>query len=207
GEELPPLPEIRGRAWSSRWTGLQRLSDLERARAICVLAAEAHPPSARDGEVLLRRIAAVEKHVATTRALAESTRLMRAQRWSEALDALAAAGEADLHVLNQRGALLLRLDRFEEADAIAERIAATASPVAEELRARYPALATQHRLRCANRLIRAGDLDAARKVLEGCAATDDQSLLDVTYALSFCRAMKAYRLHESGSDGAAVDEL
>ncbi len=210
GEELPALPDIRQGEWSRRWSALRSTAGLDRARAICALASEVHPPSARDAEVLLRRIAAVEKQVVLVRALAESARLMRAQRWQEALDALSAAGEAgqaDPRFLQQKASLLLCLEQFAEADEIAARLAASASPVAAEFRGRYPALSAHYRLRCANRLIRAGDLDTAHGILEGCPTADDESLLDVTYARSFCRAMLAYRLRKDGKSDAAVTGL
>ena len=170
---------------------------LERARRLATLAGELSEPSRRDAAALLAKIAGLEGQIAVTRALGESGRLMQAGKWAEALAALAAAGDADPRVSGQRALLLLKLERFAEADAMAEQAGGG------ELAARYPELACKARIAAASRLLRDKDTRAATAVLAGARAPDPAATLELSYCRAFALAIDGYRSLEAGApDGA-----
>src|SRR5205823_5322415 len=140
--------------------------------------AELHEGSKRDVDALLRKIDALAAQLALSAALAESVKLAEQGKVAEALAALDRAGEvaqADPRAGRQRVLLLLRLERFDEADAVVARLEASGDSRARETVERYPELRFRFQLSLANRLIRSGkpprELLAAMK-----PATPEQAL-------------------------------
>ena len=106
-------------------------SDLERARRLAQLAVSTHEPSRRKAEQVLRKAEALEQQAALAEVLARSGTLLRQGNFAEALAALDGAGEAEPRVVRQRALLLLKLERFAEAEAAAETLRPSMSPVAQ----------------------------------------------------------------------------
>jgi tetratricopeptide (TPR) repeat protein len=196
-----PAPAIAA-PWGKRLAAIRAEPDgLRRARGLATLAAELHEGSKRDAEALLRKIEALEGQLALAAALSESAKLAERGQIAEALATLdrADAGKlSDPRADRQRVVLLLRLERFAEADAVVEKLRAGDDSRARELLERYPELRFRAQLSVANRLIRGGDAARARVLLDEMKpATPDQAL-EHAYCLGFCLAQQGYRCDDDG---------
>jgi tetratricopeptide (TPR) repeat protein len=181
-------------------------SDLERSRRLAQLAISAHEPSRRKAELILRKAEALEQQAALAEILARSGSLLREGRFAEALAALDAAGEAgaaEPRVARQRALLLLRLEKFEEAQAVADTLARSTSPVAREFLARFPTLAFRQRIAAASRMLRAGDSASALAILEAAEPGDAEQAVELAYCRGFGLTMDAHRLRRAGDEAGA----
>ncbi len=199
----PPLPRLSANVpWASRLVeAASPPAPLERCRRLIALSRELHLSTGKEAEALLRKVEVFEAQLATAKAFAESGRLFRERKWGEALSVLEQLGEAgqlEPRILQQRIMLLLKLERFDEADALFERLAAGNEPIGAELAERYPSLSFQHRMAAISRLLRAGDGEAAARLLAGTRATGEPEELELSYCRAFALAREAYRLHEGG---------
>ena len=95
---------------------------------------------------------------------------------------------SDPRVERQRVLLLLRLERFDEADAIVERLRGHDDARAREMVDRYPELRFRFQLSVANRLVRGGDGAAARALLGAMQPATPEQTLEHGYCLAFCLA-------------------
>jgi hypothetical protein len=210
GEALPRLVIEAGR-WSGRLAeACAPGDDLERARRLVTLAREADPAAAQQADVLLQKIAVLAEQAALAGALQKSGELLRTGRFDEALAALDAAGPsaaAEPRVLRQRALLLLKLERFADADAIADALHDSPAPVAREFVAGYPALAFRQRMAAACRLIRAGSDEEAMRVLSAARASGTDEAVELGYCRSFCRTMEGYRHRRQGRKAEARQAL
>lgn len=193
--------------WSPRFAAIRADPDgLRRARGLAVLAAELHEVSKRDAEAVLRKVEALSASLALAAALSESAKLAEQGKAAEAMEALDRAGagaHTDPRAQRQRVILLLRLERFAEADAVVEKLRGGDDARALEMVERYPELLFRSQLSLANRLIRAGDGDRARALLgEMKPATPEQSL-EHAYCHAFCFAQEGYRRDDAGDRGEA----
>jgi hypothetical protein len=192
GDEPPPPPPItlasQG-AWQPRLAAaLGRSPALARARALAELAASLAPDDSVSA--LLAKIDLVEQQLAITRALGDAARLMEQARWADALASLEAVapgeGAADPRLGAQRALLLLKLERFADAELAASR--AGASPHL----ARFAELACKARIATATRLLRSKDSAAALAALGDARPVDPPQLLELVYCRAFALAQAGY---------------
>ncbi|MEP7121867.1 MAG: hypothetical protein ABJE95_13185 [Byssovorax sp.] len=201
-----PAPQIAA-PWGKRLAALRSDPDgLRRARGLATLAVELHEGSKRDAEALLRKIEALEAQLALAAALSESAKLAERGQVAEALATLDRADSgklSDPRADRQRVILLLRLERFAEADAVVEKLRIGDDSRVRELLSRYPELRFRSQLSVSNRLIRGGDAEKARVLLDGMTpATPDQAL-EHAYCLAFCLAQQGYRCDDDGDRAGA----
>jgi hypothetical protein len=205
----PKLPEVGGLS-SPLADCFAAPTELARARRLVALGLERDEAGRKPLEALLRKLVALERQASIAETLARFGALFREGSFDAALaalDGLGAAGESEPRVLRQRALLLLKLERFDEAEAVARTLAAQSSPAAREFSGEFPALAFRQRMSAANRLIRAGDPEAALRLLEPARATSAAEALDLAYGRGFAHAMAAYRLRGEGRPGEAGDRL
>ncbi len=204
GADPLPLPVVAVAApWGPRLAALRAHPDgLHRARGRATLAAELHEGSKRDAEAVLRKIEALSAQLALAAALSESAKLAEQGKMAEALATLDRAGEAalaDRRADRQRVVLLLRLERFAEADAGVAKLRAGDASRARDLVERYPELRFRSQLSVANRLIRGGgDATRARTLLGEMRPATPEQTLEHGYCLAFCLAQEGYRLDDKG---------
>jgi hypothetical protein len=208
-------PPIRVDAtWGGELAKAIQIADVAaRIRAICGLAARVHESSARDAAALARKVDDLGDQLAVAAALEASTTLAAAGDFAGALEALAGdratggpAGDASARVLRQRAILCLKLERFAEADAAIDRLAALAEPLAREFAARYPGLKFRQQIATASTLVRGKEFARAREVLAGAAPAApnlEADSVELAYCLAYCAAAEGYRAHADGDRAAA----
>jgi hypothetical protein len=181
-------------------------SDLGRARGLVRLGRQAGPDAARPADLLDSKIEALAAQEAVATALVQSGELLKQGRFDAAL-AILDNGDAALgrepRVQRQRALLLLKLERFEEADAVADALGQARTPGTAEFLATYPALAFRQRLAVAVRLIRAGSDDQAARLLAGARAKTADETLELGYCRAFCGTMAGYRYRRQGQKAPA----
>jgi tetratricopeptide (TPR) repeat protein len=181
-------------------------SDLERARRLARLSLATHRSAARKAELILRKALAYEEQAALADVLVRSGELLREGDFLGALTALEGAGPGGVtepRIVRQRALLLLKLERFQEAEAAAAALQSSASPVAREFLQSFPALAFRQRVTTASRLLRAGESAPALAVLEGAMASDQDQFVELAYCRGFGLAMDAYRLRRTRDETGA----
>lgn len=216
GSATPPAPAITTRApWQPRLAAALATPDgLERARRLCALVTELAPAASASAAALAAKIASLDDQVASARVQGDAARLMEQGKWAEALtlldtgrpggprdgaDAAVGPDAREPRVEAQRALLLLKLERFAEADLAADRASAGSDAAARDLAARYPDLACKARLGAATRLLRAKDARGASAVLAGAAPRDPEQQLELTYCRAFASALDGYRELEAGA--------
>ena len=110
-------------------------------------------------------------------------------------------------VVRQRALLLLKLERLDEADVLAESLRTSALPLAREFLASYPGLSYRQRMNVACRLIREGQDEQALKVLAPAQASGPAETLELGYCRAFCRTMAGYRHRRHGRTAEASAAL
>ena len=211
-EALPPLAALDAKRapWGKRlMTALAERSLVARARNVAKLAEELHEPSKKEAGVLLRRIDAFALELGFAEAIAESTRLERRGDFAAALAVLDGAGEramSDARALRLRIMLLLRLDRFEDADAALATLKASGHASAKSLVDKYPELRFKYGLGAATRLLRANDIDRANTILVALKPTTPDGEIEHAYSHAFCLARLAYRSLDAGKRSDAIDQ-
>ncbi len=183
-------------------------SDLERARRLARLGLEAHPPSGRKAELILRKAEALEVQAALAEVLVRAGNLVREGNFVGALTALEDAGPAgatEPRVVRQRALLLLKLERFQEAEAAAAALRGIASALAKEFLDSFPALAVRQRIAAASRLLRAGESASALAILDGAVASEPDQIVELAYCRGFGLTMDAYRLRRAREEAGARD--
>jgi hypothetical protein len=181
-------------------------ADLERARRLALLSLACHEPSRRRAELILRKADALEEQAALADVLARSGDLLRRGQFDEALTALddaGPAGAAEPRVVRQRALLLLKLERFGEAEAVTATLRQSSSPVARDFLQSFPALAFRQRVATACRMLRAGQAADALAVLDAAEPVADGDTLELAYCRGFGLTMEAYRLRRRGDEPAA----
>jgi tetratricopeptide (TPR) repeat protein len=198
-EPLARPPGLPAGVWEADFAvAYEAGTDRERARRLAELCRRADPDSAAKAEQLLQRLDTLDEQAVVVETLARSGELLRRGRPADALDALAAVSSDDPRITRQRALILLRLERFDEADAVAAGVRESPSPVAREFLSSYPRLACRQRLTVAGRLIRAGSDTEALRVLDGAAPETDEEKVEIAYGRAFCRAMAGRRLRRQG---------
>jgi hypothetical protein len=96
--------------------------------------------------------------------------------------------------------LLLRLERFEQAEAAVAQLRASSAPLAREFLAAYPPLAFRQRLSAGCRLLRAGAAADALRIFEATQAVDSEGRLELAYCRAFGLTMEAYRLRRAARE-------
>jgi tetratricopeptide (TPR) repeat protein len=192
-------------------------SELERARRLARLSLELHSPSRRKAELILRRADALEAQAALAEVLVRSGALLLQGDFEGALSALEYAGTAggnEPRIVRQRALLLLKLERFDEAETAAEGLRSSTSPVAREFLESFPGLAFRQRIAAASRLLRAGESGQALAVLEAARPGAPDQDIELAYCRGFALAMDAYRLRRSRQEddarrafGAAMEQV
>lgn len=197
----PPALETE-QPWQERLgRALAEPSALARARALAALALEVHEPREKEAAALLRKIDALLEHVRLVEVIGEATRLLRegsAEAALGALDATQATAGADPRWLRLRAVVLLRLERFAEADAAVAALAGSRDPGARELCEQYPEMRFRVCMGAVNRALRARDTDAAERLLSGARAEGPEQELELAYCAAYRLALIAYRALDRG---------
>jgi hypothetical protein len=177
-----------------------------RTRALLELAARIDEGSARDAAALGRRLDELEEQLALAAALDDSAKRAAAGDHAGALARLEGLGQAsdrNARVLRQRAIVLLRLERFDEADLAVGRLAELPEAIAREFAGRYPALRFRQRIAAASALIRARDFAAARAALDAAVPGAPEQEVEHAYCRAYCAADEGYRALRDGDRAAA----
>lgn len=201
-------PPIRIEApWRGELAAALGLADVPaRVRALAELAGRVHEPSAREAAALIRKLDDLDEQLGIAAALDASTKRAAAGDFARALDELAdvgPAGERNARVLRQRAIVLLRLERFADADTEIEKLAALPEPLAREFCGRYPGLKLRQQVASASALVRAKDFAGARALLAPVVAAAPDQEVELAYCRAYCAAAEGYRAHGDGDRAAA----
>jgi len=209
-DDIAALPTLRA-PWAGRLaTALADPVVARRARAVAQMAEELHEPSKKEAAVLLRRIDAFSVELAFADTITEATRLERRGDFAQALAMLDSAGEralSDARALRLRAMLLLRLDRFADADATMDKLRASGHPSAKSLVEKWPDLRFKMGLAAVTRKLRDNDLDAAQEILVPLRPTSLEGELEYAYSRAFLTARLARRLLDQGSRTEALEKM
>jgi hypothetical protein len=208
GDSPQAPPPIRVAApWHAELTAaLAPREPVARIRATAELAARLHEPSAREAAGLGRKLDELGEQLRVAAVLRSSTELAAAGNLGGALETLATAGaggERNARVLRQRALLLLKLERFDEAQATIDKLAELPDPLARELVARYPALLFRQRIASGSARVREKEFAVARRVLEACQPAAPEQEVELAYCRAYCAAAEGYRAHREGLTGDA----
>jgi len=203
GEAPLAPPPIRVDApWKAELAGALGARDTAvRIRLLAELAAKVHEPSAREAAGLVRKLDDLDEQLGLAAALEQSTKRAAAGDTTGALDQLGdlgTAGDRSARVLRQRAILLLKLDRFDDADAEIAKLAQLPEPLAREFAGRYPGLLFRQKIASASALIRGKDFTAANALLDGAAPTAPDQEVELAYCRGYCAASAGYRAHQEG---------
>jgi hypothetical protein len=184
-------------------------NDLERAFLLATLAAGRDESTRRQAELIIRKATALREQAAIAQVLGRSATLFRQGKFAEALAAIGSTAPDEPRVIRQRALLLLKLERFDEADAEAARLRDSTSPVAREFSASYPSLGLRQRIATSTRMLRAGTVEEALEVLKGAIAGSPEETVELAYCRGFGLTMQFHRLRRAGRIAqarAALDE-
>lgn len=196
-------PPIRVEApWRGQLAVALELRDVPtRIRALAELAGKVHEPSARDAAALVRKLDDLDEQLALAAALDESTKRAAAGDFTGALAKLGdlgSAGDKSARVLRQRAIVLLRLERFPDADAAIEKLALLPEPLAREFAGRYPSLKFRQQIASASASVRAKDFATARALLVTLVPAAPDQEVELAYCRAYCAAAEGYRAHSDG---------
>jgi len=201
----PPIRVDAG--WRGELTRALELRDVPaRIRALAELAGRVHEPSARDAAGLVRKLDDLDEQLALAAALDESTKRAAAGDFTGALDHLGdlgPAGDRSARVLRQRAIVLLRLERFADADAEIAKLALLPEPLAREFAGRYPGLKFRQQIASASASVRAKDFATARALLATLVPAAPDQEVELAYCRAYCAAAEGYRAHGDGDRAAA----
>ena len=172
-----------------------------RIRLLAELAAKIHEPSAREAAGLIRKLDDLDEQLGLAAALDQSTKRASAGDTAGALEQLGdlgTAGDRSARVLRQRAILLLKLDRFDDADQEIAKLAQLPEPLAREFAGRYPGLLFRQKIASASALIRGKEFSRANLVLDGAAPTAPDQEVELAYCRGYCAASEGYRAHQDG---------
>jgi tetratricopeptide (TPR) repeat protein len=206
----PPTERELGLAGSRLADVYTAASDLERARRLARLAVETDEFSRRKAELILRKADALEERAAIAAMLGRSGDLLRQGQFALALgelDLAVPSAAAEPRVIRQRALLLLKLERFEEAETAAAGLQGSKSSVATELLESFPALVFRQRVAVACRMLRDGDSAQALAVLEGAVAVDRGQSVELAYCVGFALTLDAYRMRRVRNEAGAKEAL
>jgi hypothetical protein len=100
--------------------------------------------------------------------------------------------------------LLLRLERYADADAVVEGLRDLVDPIARELVERYPGLRLRQQIAAASARIRGRDFAGARALLDAAVAPGPDEGVELAYCRACCDAAEAYRRDDTGARGEAL---
>jgi hypothetical protein len=183
-------------------------SDLERARRLARLALETHELSRRKAELILRRADALEERAALAGVLGRSGTLLRQGDFAAALRELDLAGPAaalEPRFVRQRALLLLKLERFNEAETAAAVLAGSTSPIAAEFLESLPSLVFRGQITAACRMLRDGESSQALELLDQAVAVDRGQEVELAYCRGFALSMDAFRMRRAGNLAGATE--
>ncbi len=106
-------------------------------------------------------------------------------------------------MIRQRSLLLLKLERFRDADEEASKIQASSSPVAREFVASYPSLSLKQRIATSSRMLRSGDAAGALEILSDARAATPDETVELAYCRGFGLTMQFHCLRREGRAAAA----
>ena len=202
----PPAIQVQT-AWQGRLKeALAKETDADRALALAALAAEVHPPSARQAQVLAERTRSLKRRIAAAQILNRAGTLLSAKDFAGALSLLDAESEttaAEPRLMRIRALALLGLRRFDEADLTVEQIGRGGGTEVRDFVDMYPSLALRQRLALAQELLREGKADEADGLLRNAVAGDRKDQADLAYCRAFAGALQGYELRRSGQAAAA----
>jgi hypothetical protein len=148
----------------------------------------------------------LEEQSALADVLARSGSLLRQGDFAEALAVLDDTGptaSAEPRVVRQRALLLLKLERFEEAESSTEPLRNSNSQVAKDFLESFPSLAFRQRVAAASRMLRDGDSAGAQAVLEGAVTGTREEAVELAFCRGFGLVMDAYRARRAGDKAGA----
>lgn len=196
--------------WNDRLAAALALdTDLRRAIALAELSREVCEATRAEADALVRKCELYQRQVDLGAILARSAAHLDRAEFAAALAALdeITSNAEQPRVLRQRATILLRLERFDEAREVVERLRQSDTELAREFVERYPSLDLQKRLQLVGRLLRDGDAGGAIALLEAAEARSAEEVLEWTYQLAFAYALDGYRLRRQGSEDESRRQL
>jgi tetratricopeptide (TPR) repeat protein len=190
-----PLPAFTVRAtWNEALQTTLGIDDeTEKVKALITLADNVHPPSSTRSASLLSRLRQLEVHRRAADALERSNELFRLQQHEAALEALEGAGEEvnrSITVMRQRALILLKLERLEEADALAGEANDTDPVSTKQFMERYQGLRTRQLLLRAQDMLRNNDFETALEILGPLLSTVQGDALEIAWSRALAYTLK-----------------
>ena len=204
GNKDDPLPRPAGAEIESAKAAIvkayDKSTDRERARCLAEIGLQIDPESKQKFEDILRRLNTLDEQSEIVSLLAKSGEYLRHGQLADALNVLEVESSTagDSRILRQRTLILLKLERFEEADRVVAEICKLDTPVKSELVSTYPRLVFHQRIAASARLIRTGLEAEALEMLAGATPTSSEEKVELAYCRGFCIAMSGYRLRREG---------
>jgi hypothetical protein len=169
---------------------------------------DSHPGSRRKAEQILRKAEALQVQSMLAETLIRSGAQLREGNYLGALSTLEAVGPegaSEPRIVRQRALLLLKLERFADAEVSVDALRASSSPVARDFLDSFPALASRQRIAAASRLLRSGESAGALAILDGAVAGDPAQMVELAYCRGYALTMDAYRLRRAREETQATE--
>jgi tetratricopeptide (TPR) repeat protein len=202
------MPRIQATAdWRPRLeAAVAQPTDIDRAIALAELAANVHPPTARQAGALASRAETLKRQLVAVEAVNDVGRILSTRDFTAViatLDALAPAIAAEPRLVRFRVLALLGLNRFDEADSAVEQIGEGGSAEIREFVSQYPGLSFKQRIGCAQRLLKDANPRDAMAALNGAVPIEPKDAVDLAYCRAFALALEGYELRNQGNRQAA----
>jgi tetratricopeptide (TPR) repeat protein len=172
--------------------------DLERAIRLATLSSERDEASRRQADLVVRKAKALAEQEAIAQVLARSSAFLKLGQHAEALKALDKAKADEPRVIRQRALLLLKLERFEEAEAEAAKLAGMTGSVARDFSSTFPTLSLRQRISTSSRMLREGSADEALEILKLAVPRTPEESVELAYCRGFGLTMRFHRFRRDG---------
>jgi hypothetical protein len=198
GEKIPGITQLKlTTPWAADLAAaLQEPEDIEKTRNLTLLAMKVQPTSKNRGEEILRQVNLLKSQLYIATALSLSAKYLQEGNFLEALQALDSLGDEgnqEPRILRQRALLLLKLEKFVEADHVVSTLGTFEDPVAKIFVNRYPSLKFHQKISKVQNLLRKGNTSGALAILDTMQITYEDEQLEIAYCYAFALAVKGYQ--------------
>lgn len=198
GEKVPGIPQMNLTApWAADLeAALQESEDIEKTRRLTLLAMKVHSDSKIRGAEILRQVDGLKSQLDIAAVLSLSGKHLQEGNFQEALhalDSLMDEGKQEPRILRQRAMLLLKLEKFEEADQVVSTLEAFEDPMAKIFVNRYPSLKFHQKISKVQNLLKKGNTSEALDILDTMQITSGDEELEIVYCYAFALAVRGYQ--------------
>jgi hypothetical protein len=181
--------------------------DLEKVRRLTLLAMDVHAPSKERGEEILQQMDELKIQLDIANSLTLSGQYWQEGKFQESLrilDLLGEKGDHEPQVLQLRAKVLLKLEKFEQADQVVACLEAFDEPLLKTFIMGYPSLKFRYKISKVKCLLRKGKSSNALEILDTLRPVVVAEQLEAVYCYTFDLAVKGYRARLEGDHKEAV---